>query len=223
MGSEGSRVVVTTRMSNLAAHLTTSYGLFKMRFLDEEFASPSINNDIIIMENLEVLKGVDDPSISEDVVKRIPNIKKLQMVCNAELLERVSYASYLECFSKLESLKLSVAYSRGKKDLLKMSFPPSLKKLNLCIPITSEWEDILPTIGSLPLLQELILNYGRLRTRKWETIEVMLSAKRILDEQEELHGDQPDLHVSVAVSKFDEDEAKAVQELASSNFKVTIK
>ena len=123
------------------------------------------------MENLEVLKGVDDPSISEDVVKRIPNIKKLQMVCNAELLERVSYASYLECFSKLESLKLSVAYSRGKKDLLKMSFPPSLKKLNLCIPITSEWEDILPTIGSLPLLQELILNYGRLRTRKWETIE----------------------------------------------------
>ena len=33
--SEGSRVVVTTRMSNLAAHLTTSYGLFKMRFLDE--------------------------------------------------------------------------------------------------------------------------------------------------------------------------------------------
>ncbi|XP_047978209.1 disease resistance protein RPP13-like [Salvia hispanica] len=33
--SEGSRIVVTTRMSNLVAHLTDSYSVFKMRFLDE--------------------------------------------------------------------------------------------------------------------------------------------------------------------------------------------
>ncbi|XP_047960687.1 putative late blight resistance protein homolog R1A-10 [Salvia hispanica] len=33
--SEGSRIVVTTRMSNLAAYLTDSYGVFKMGFLDE--------------------------------------------------------------------------------------------------------------------------------------------------------------------------------------------
>ena len=33
--SNGSRMVVTTRMSNLAARLTDSYSIFKMRFLDE--------------------------------------------------------------------------------------------------------------------------------------------------------------------------------------------
>ena len=97
--------------------------------------------------------------------------------------------------------------------MLESSHFPVLQELYL--GLFKELKEIPSEIGEIPTFKSIELH------RCNES--VMLSAKRILDEQEELHGDQPDLHVSVAVSKFDEDEAKAVQELASSNFKVTIK
>ncbi|XP_042025857.1 putative late blight resistance protein homolog R1A-3 isoform X1 [Salvia splendens] len=240
----------------------------------------SIDNDIIIMENLEVLKGLEYFSLSEDV-KRIPNIKKLKLKNNPELLERVNYLSYLQCLSKLESLDLRVSFHCNGKFQLKMSFPPSLTKLFLLLPLDFELEDILPAIGSLPLLQKLGLKHGRFRTGKWGTIEdqfpslksltltncnglenwtvlesfphlqelhlekfnklkeipseigeiptlksirlrycsesAVLSAKQILEEQEDLQGDQADLHVDVRVSAEDE----ALKKLASPNFEVT--
>ncbi|KAL1538021.1 putative late blight resistance protein R1A-3 isoform X1 [Salvia divinorum] len=243
---------------------------------------PSIDNDIVIMKNLEVLKGVNDFSLSEDVVNRIPNIKKLKMECRAELLERVNCLGYLQCLTKLESLHLVVDHFDDTKCLLKMSFPPSLKKVYLCLPTYFEWEEILQALGSLPVLHKLELYFGLFRTGKWETIEdqfpslkslklsgcrnlknwtvfesshfpllqelrlgmlqelkeipseigeiatlrsidlecctgsAVLSAKRILDEQEDSYGEQPDLHVRANVLEID----MALQRLASSNFQV---
>ncbi|XP_047962183.1 putative late blight resistance protein homolog R1A-10 [Salvia hispanica] len=236
---------------------------------------PSIVNDIIIMENLEVLKGVKDFSLSEDVVKRIPNIKKLNLKFelrnSAEVVERVNRLSYLQCLTKLESFNLiEIPYVRTKF-VLKMSFPPSLKKSSLFLENVFEWEDILPMIGSLPLLQKLILHGGRFRTGEWETIEdqfpslnsltldgcydlenwivsesshfpllqelrlrgiyglkkipseigeiptlrsiklygcsetVLLSAKEIIEEQEETYGDQLDLKVTAVVLEQDKE------------------
>ncbi|XP_042006649.1 uncharacterized protein LOC121755414 isoform X2 [Salvia splendens] len=243
---------------------------------------PSINNDIIIMENLEVLKGVENFSLSEDDVKRIPNIMKLDVIYNVELTERVDCVSYLQCFSKLESLTVFVRFN-DRKCPLKMSFPPSLKKLRLTVPTNFELEDILPLLGALPLLWRLTLQNGRFRTRNWETIEgqfrslrslalsgcddledwtvlesshfpllkelhllnldalkeipseigeiatlnsikldwcsisVVLSAKQILEEQQDLHGDELDLHVIVRLREKDEELLK----LATSNFQVS--
>ncbi|KAL1538024.1 putative late blight resistance protein R1A-3 isoform X1 [Salvia divinorum] len=151
----------------------------KLRHVDFLFRNlrlpdpPSIDNDIIIMKNLEVLKGVRDFSLSEDVVKRIPHIKKLKLTTmyRAELLGRVNCLGYLHCLTKLESLNLIVYPFDDTKCLLKMSFPPSLKKVYLSPPIYFEWEEILQPLGSLPLLQKLTLYCGRFRTSKWETIE----------------------------------------------------
>ncbi|XP_047977565.1 putative late blight resistance protein homolog R1B-23 [Salvia hispanica] len=234
------------------------------------------------MENLEVLKGVENFSLSEDDVKRIPNIMKLVVIYNVELIERVDCLSYLQCFSKLESLMLQFPWFVDRKYQLKMSFPPSLKKLYLDVPTNFELEDILPMLGSLPLLWRLRLDGGRFRTRKWETIEgqfrslrllalggcgdledwtvlesshfplleelhllnldeleeipseigeiatlrsiildscndsMVLSAKQILEQQQDLHGDELDLHVIVRLWEKDEDLLK----LATSNFEV---
>ena len=132
---------------------------------------PSIDKDITIMENLETLKGMDDFSLSEDVVKRIPNIEKLDVNYSVELLERVNYLSYLHCLSKLESLRLWIYSLKDRNYVLKMSFPLSLKKLTLSLLSSFELEDVMPTIGSLPLLQKLRLYDGRFRTREWETVE----------------------------------------------------
>ncbi|XP_047979486.1 putative late blight resistance protein homolog R1B-8 [Salvia hispanica] len=245
---------------------------------------PSADDDIIIMLNLEVLKGVINLNVSEDVVKRIPNIKELNMTYEGQLIDGVNYLSCLHCLSKLESLKLWVESPDIGEYLQKINFPTSLKKLILGLPSDFEGGDILPTIGSLPLLEKLDLGGGRFRTREWETMEdqfqslksltlsecgdlekwtmsesshfprliklhlrsileleeipseigeiatlrsielewcnesVVFSAKKIIEEQEELHGDQLDLIVRATVRK----KYAALQKLATSNFKVTV-
>ncbi|XP_047960679.1 putative late blight resistance protein homolog R1A-10 isoform X2 [Salvia hispanica] len=241
-------------------------------------APPSADDDIIVMKHLEVLGGVKNLNLSEDVIQRIPNIKKLSIIV------RVNYLSCLQCLTKLESLSLSVYSTNKGRYVQKMSFPDSLKKLNLDLPIGFEWEDILPMIGALPLLHKLTLRGGRFKEGEWETTEgqfpslrslnlvvcqdlenwtvsesshfpflqelrlckmknlkeipleigeiptlrsielyhcnelLVFSAKEILKEQEDLQGDQPDLHVRVEVKKKD----KALQRLASSNFEVVV-
>ena len=47
--NEGSRIVVTTRMSNLASHWTSSYSIFKMGFLNE-FSSWTLFTKIVCRE-----------------------------------------------------------------------------------------------------------------------------------------------------------------------------
>ncbi|XP_042005838.1 putative late blight resistance protein homolog R1B-16 [Salvia splendens] len=141
---------------------------------------PSIDNDIIIMENLEVVKGVKNLSLSEDDVKRIPNIMKLDVIYNVELIERVDCLSYLQCFSKLESLMVRFVGFDDRKCVQKMSFPPSLKKLYLKVPTNFELEDIVPMLGALPLLWRLTLQGGRFRTRNWETVEGQFCSLRSL-------------------------------------------
>ncbi|XP_047975166.1 putative late blight resistance protein homolog R1A-10 isoform X2 [Salvia hispanica] len=264
--------------------------MYKLRHLEFEYRRlhlpepPSADDDIIMMENLEVLKGVINFNISEDIVKRIPNIEELDMTYEGQLMDGVDYLSCLLCLSKLESLELWAYSPDVGKYLQKINFPPSLKELFLSLPSDSEWEDILPTIGSLPLLETLELNGGRFRTREWETMEdhfqslkslklyecgdlekwtvtesshfplliqlhlfvldelkeipaeigeistlrsiklylcnesVVLSAKQIFDEQQDLHGDQIDLLVHATVWMEDE----SLQKLATSNFKVIV-
>ncbi|XP_047979493.1 putative late blight resistance protein homolog R1A-10 [Salvia hispanica] len=161
---------------------TEIWKMYKLRHLEFEFSRlhlpdpPSADDDIIMMENLEVLKGVTNLNVSEDIVKRIPNIKELDMM----LIDRVNYLSCLECLSKLESLALWVYSTDIGKYVLQINFPASLKKLILLLPSDSEWEDILQKIGSLPVLEMLVLSGGRFRTRGWETIEDQFQSLRSL-------------------------------------------
>ena len=131
---------------------------------------PSDDSDIVIMENLQTLKGVKDLLLNEEVVKRIPNVKKLHLTYTWYQKEGENCLSYLQCFSKLESLCCSTSSRRGDF-LLRINFPNSIKKLVVEVHYSTELEDILPKIGSLPLLEKLVLRNGVFRTGKWETIE----------------------------------------------------
>ncbi|KAL3619504.1 hypothetical protein CASFOL_037074 [Castilleja foliolosa] len=141
---------------------------------------PSNEDDVVIMENLQVLKGVRDFKCSEEVVKRIPNIKKLSI----KYSKRIGYfpISNIKLLSKLESLKLSCYYnSRGGKYLNSylLTFPQSLKKLR--IDKYSECEDMLEKIGSLPLLEKLALWLVKFKTGKWEIVEGQFPSLKYLE------------------------------------------
>ncbi|XP_047959031.1 putative late blight resistance protein homolog R1B-16 [Salvia hispanica] len=244
---------------------------------------PSGDNEFVIMENLQTLKGVKNLILNEEVVKRIPNVKKLQLSYDKKQMEGENCLSYLQCLSKLENL---VCNSTNESDeyFQRIRFPHSLKKLFIIASSDMVLEDIMPKIGSLPLLKKFVLLHGVFKTGKWETIEgqfpslmflllhnckgledwivsdkshfpvlqklrldsfdqlkeipsevgeiatlksielrycsesALESAKKIVEEQEDLYGDQLDLHVQVVVSKKQE----ALKSLASANFEVKV-
>ncbi|XP_057770043.1 putative late blight resistance protein homolog R1A-10 [Salvia miltiorrhiza] len=127
------------------------------------------SDDIIIMENLETLKGVIDFNLNEGVIQRIPNIKKLYIKYKDKLIDRVKSLSYLQCLSKLETLHC--IFLGGSDDYLEsISFPQSLKKMYLeCGKF--HLEEILEKMASLPLLQKLKLCDGQFGRRSWEIVE----------------------------------------------------
>ncbi|XP_057801579.1 putative late blight resistance protein homolog R1B-16 [Salvia miltiorrhiza] len=130
---------------------------------------PSGDSDVM-MENLETLKGVIDFNLNEEMVKRIPNIKKLSISYENKVMERVKCLSYLQCLSKLESLTCFFGYGSDAEYLQSISFPHSLKKLSLqCGKF--HLEEILEKIASLPLLEKLTLTNGQFARRRWEIVE----------------------------------------------------
>ncbi|XP_057776309.1 putative late blight resistance protein homolog R1A-3 [Salvia miltiorrhiza] len=254
------------------------------------------SDDIVIMENLETLRGAENLYLNEEVVQRIPNLKKLHLSYNSKEMEslselkemeRANCLSYLECLSKLENF-YCIFYDGCDLYLQRISFPHSLKKLNLSLNSSTDHLDlveILQKIGWLPLLHKLVLYGGRFQTGKWDTIEgqfrslkllqlercyglknwtmtesshfpvlqelrlrglvqleeipsevgeiatlksvyldncsesAVVSAKKIVEEQEDLYGDQLDLHVRVLLRKGDE----RLLSMASPNFEVRVK
>ncbi|XP_057801531.1 putative late blight resistance protein homolog R1C-3 [Salvia miltiorrhiza] len=132
---------------------------------------PRSGHSDVMMENLETLKGVLDFNLNEQVVKKIPNIKKLYIRYQDEVMERVKCLSYLQCLSKLESLTCSTEYVSDAEYLQCISFPHSLKKLYLVCGKFFHLEEILEKIGSLPLLEKLTLIDGQFGRRRWEIVE----------------------------------------------------
>ncbi|XP_057776308.1 late blight resistance protein R1-A-like [Salvia miltiorrhiza] len=270
-----------------------------LEFVGGELILPDPPSEMVIMENLQTLRGAKNLYLNEDVVKRIPNVKKLHLCYQLEdmedclikslselkQMERANCLSYLECLSKLENLSCNIYYGYAEY-LQRISFPHSLKKLNLSLFYSDHLElvEILQKIGWLPLLQKLVLYRGTFKTGKWETIEgqfrslkllqldmcgclenwamaesshfpvlrelrllrltelqeipsevgeiptlksiylehcsesAVESAAKIVEEQEDLYGDQLDLHVRVLLRKPDE----RLQNLASPNFEITV-
>ncbi|XP_047943126.1 putative late blight resistance protein homolog R1A-10 [Salvia hispanica] len=163
-------------------------GIWKLHQLQHlEFASrnlnlpdpPSGDNDIVVMENLHTLKGVKNWVLNEEVVKRIPNVKKLHLKYNeVKQIEGENCVSYLHCFSKLESFFCD---GFGSHEYLQgIRLPHSLKKLSIDASFPLELEDIMPKIGSLPLLKKFVLRHGFFKTGKWETIEGQFTSLKFL-------------------------------------------
>ncbi|XP_041998746.1 putative late blight resistance protein homolog R1B-16 [Salvia splendens] len=131
-------------------------------------------DSIVIMENLQSLKGVKNFKCNEKMVRRLPNIRKLGLIgspdddyCvhNIERLQKLESLS-CECFHRAD-------FSR------KITFPHSLKSLTLEIRY-GRMEDILEKVSTLPLLRKLKLFFGRFETRKWETTEGQFPSLKFL-------------------------------------------
>ncbi|EYU24432.1 hypothetical protein MIMGU_mgv1a023729mg [Erythranthe guttata] len=134
---------------------------------------PSKSNDFVL-RNLQTVEGVIDLRLSDEVCKRIPNLKKLKITFNDVLSERSSrhYSLYnIGRLHKLESLKCCFRniLDGSNSPLNLMALPTSLKKLTLqgcCL----HSED-LAMIGSLPHLQFLKLAYVSIVGSEWDPVE----------------------------------------------------
>ncbi|KAL0441375.1 UNVERIFIED_CONTAM: putative late blight resistance proteinR1A-10 [Sesamum radiatum] len=134
--------------------------------------------DEFVLENLQTMSSIVNFKCSEDVVKRIPNIKNLRIG-----YDDFSFSHYclqnLDRLQTLESLACTFQ-SRPRRSLLLnyLSFPHSLRKLNL-YRNGLHWEDIATKIGSLPFLEVLKL-FDAVMGPKWETVEGQFCSLKVL-------------------------------------------
>ncbi|KAK6124736.1 hypothetical protein DH2020_041519 [Rehmannia glutinosa] len=134
---------------------------------------PMDGRDDFVLGNLQTLVQVRNFKCGEEVVKRIPNIKKLGLVyegleewssCCLHNLGRLQKLESLGCFFT-SKMKPSRSYL-----VENLNFPRSLKKLSLrgsCL----NWEDMKTKIGALPNLQVLKLKRWSFIGPEWETVE----------------------------------------------------
>ncbi|KAH6767838.1 hypothetical protein C2S52_018821 [Perilla frutescens var. hirtella] len=138
---------------------------------------PPSGSSIVILENLQTLKGILNFKCGEEMVKRIPNIKKLQIEYYEEIRRHDGddyCLSNLHSLHKLESLTIKMVDEKDDDFLHNITFPQSLKKLSLSKSNINSvgWEVMLEKIGgSLPLLQKLKLERGVFKIGQWETVE----------------------------------------------------
>ncbi|CAA2958995.1 Hypothetical predicted protein [Olea europaea subsp. europaea] len=123
-------------------------------------------NSIIVLEYLQTLTKIENFRCTEEVLKRIPNIKKLK-ICYATPSKGVEYfcLNNLVHLNKLEEFKFDFL-TVIKSSLKNLTFPPSLKKLTL-ISGFHPWEET-EIVGSLPHLQVLKLKKRAFYGPKWE-------------------------------------------------------
>ncbi|XP_057802804.1 putative late blight resistance protein homolog R1B-16 [Salvia miltiorrhiza] len=131
------------------------------------------SDDVVVMENLLVLKRIANFKCSEEVVKRIPNIKKLGIkYFGSGGIEHDDYycLNNIKRLCKLESLHVYCWFD-FRASLYVLTFPQSLKKLTLNMKDGFEWEKMLEKIGALPFLEKFELCAGCFGTGKWEMVE----------------------------------------------------
>ncbi|KAG8388623.1 hypothetical protein BUALT_Bualt02G0144700 [Buddleja alternifolia] len=130
-----------------------------------------------VLGNLQTLLEILNFKCGEEVVKRIPNIKKLK-VSYGNFSDGIKSGSRyclinLVHLHKLESFSCdfhSTWWKPRRSDLLENLYSPhSLKKLTLC-GCKLHWEDITTKVGSLPLLEVLKL-VGSFKGVDWTPVE----------------------------------------------------
>ncbi|KAL7114780.1 hypothetical protein ACP275_04G142900 [Erythranthe tilingii] len=152
----------------------------KISFLDPPLSGEQDNHHETVLRNLQTLKGAMNLRLSEEVCKRIPNVKKLKIMYFGIARSSRDYCLYnIGRLQKLESLNCCVYESQKssdeqtsplRRDLVRntIAFPRSLVKLTLegCF---LNWED-LTRIGLLPRLQVLKLKNDSVVGSEWNPV-----------------------------------------------------
>ncbi|KAH6829267.1 hypothetical protein C2S53_011360 [Perilla frutescens var. hirtella] len=130
--------------------------------------------DNMVLQNLHTLLGVDDFKLSEEVYRRIPNVKELRVQFHdfeREYDHEASSYHKFECFHKLESLTCLFGSDSNWHDFaLSLEFPSLLKSLFLTNS-RLHWEELTTMAGSLPNLETLKLHENSVVGSKWSPIE----------------------------------------------------
>ncbi|KAL0440899.1 UNVERIFIED_CONTAM: putative late blight resistance proteinR1A-10 [Sesamum radiatum] len=148
---------------------------------------PIATGDLFVLPNLQKMCNIINLKFSEQVVKRIPNIKKLTLNYHHHYYDAdddLSSPQYcfenVGCLQKLEYLDCRFLGNIRRRYLVKgLSMLHSLNKLSL-ENSHLQWEDITTKIGSLPLLQVLKLGYHSVTGPMWETFEGQFSCMKFL-------------------------------------------
>ncbi|XP_073125295.1 putative late blight resistance protein homolog R1C-3 [Henckelia pumila] len=148
-------------------HLKREVGVFHL----PDPPSTNIENgrgDIIVLKNLQTLYKIRNFKCTDEVVDRIPNLKKLGITY--QRFSRGIGWDYHEVYnlSILHNLE-SLIFDSYENVLRNLRFPQSLKKLTLerCgVP----WED-LTVVGTLPRLEVLDLAHYAAKGREWNPVE----------------------------------------------------
>ncbi|KAI3455561.1 hypothetical protein Pfo_012224 [Paulownia fortunei] len=133
-------------------------------------------DDLLVLENLQTLLTIKSFKCTKEVIKRIPNIKKLRLIYDDLSMECDQGSRYclnnLGCLHKLESLGCFFLKNHrpNQSDLLRgLAFLHSLKKLTLCGSYL-HWDDM-TKIGLLPHLEVLKLLFQAITGPNWNPVE----------------------------------------------------
>ncbi|XP_022849958.1 putative late blight resistance protein homolog R1A-10 [Olea europaea var. sylvestris] len=125
-------------------------------------------NSIVVLENLQTLSRIRNFSWTEEVLERIPNLRKLAIIYGNTRVagwEKYYYINNLVHLSKLESLNCSIEYTLPNF-LDNITFPISLRKLTLK-GIKLHPSKLL-ILGSMPNLEVLKLRWSTFLCLEWE-------------------------------------------------------
>ncbi|XP_020548010.1 putative late blight resistance protein homolog R1B-14 [Sesamum indicum] len=134
-------------------------------------------NNFVVLENLQTLLDVRNFRCSKNILKRIPNLKKLGIsydVSSQAYVDRWQFnLESLANLHQLETLKIIIKNDPYRTSKFvnppKLSFPRKLNRLTLSgcgLP----WERM-TIVGLLPCLEVLKLKKDACRGQEWETVE----------------------------------------------------
>ncbi|KAL2492584.1 putative disease resistance protein [Abeliophyllum distichum] len=129
---------------------------------------PPSGEIVVVLENLQTLSCLTNFRCTEEVLKRIPNLKKLEISYTGQ---RVDWEYYcLKNLGQLLKLEILKCFFYGQSlEPNVFTFPSSLKKLTL-LGCKLPWEDM-KAIDSLPNLEVLKLKSNAFIGEEWETTE----------------------------------------------------
>ncbi|XP_073159487.1 putative late blight resistance protein homolog R1A-3 isoform X1 [Henckelia pumila] len=159
---------------NLPAEIWEMPQLRHIKRVGGDFSLPDPHSsngggDIIVLKNMQTLHKIRNFRCTDEVVHRIPNLKKLGITYR-EFPSGFGWDHYeVYNLARLRNLESLLLGSREKNVLQNLCLPQSLKKLTLESSGVC-WED-LTVVGSLPHLEVLNLLYDSVKGRKWNPVE----------------------------------------------------
>ncbi|XP_075482671.1 putative late blight resistance protein homolog R1B-16 [Primulina tabacum] len=130
---------------------------------------PPSEDDSHILENLQTLSTVLNFRCTMEVVKSVPNLKELKIIYDRSLPGAQWPFFCLHNLVHLHKLESLVFISFGRISVEHLSFPLSLKELNLS-GCRLPWKDM-TIVGSLPNLEMLELLFYAFEGKVWYPIE----------------------------------------------------